>query len=163
MRLWNYVSTFSNLSGERLNEIYSKLKNEQGESGFGHPYLNSSAAGASDRNVGTSQPTSFNSDFRGRKQPHQFPSQHSEAFRKDHGEPKSEAWKRRRRADADNQVQNQQFHQQAAIMNNGGRLPEPNNSAGILGWGPPELRRFSNEKPSRANRGRYPSIRRPPV
>ncbi|XVF23287.1 hypothetical protein REPUB_Repub13aG0023700 [Reevesia pubescens] len=26
MHLWNYVSTFSNLSGERLHQIYSKLK-----------------------------------------------------------------------------------------------------------------------------------------
>ncbi|XWS28344.1 hypothetical protein CRYUN_Cryun25bG0060400 [Craigia yunnanensis] len=33
MRLWNYVSTFSNLSGERLHQIYSKLKQEQEEEG----------------------------------------------------------------------------------------------------------------------------------
>ncbi|KAH0466200.1 hypothetical protein IEQ34_006303 [Dendrobium chrysotoxum] len=163
MRLWNYVSTFSNLSGERLHEIYSKLKNEQGEGGFGHSYLNSSAAGTTDRSVGTSQPASFNSDFRGRSnKPHQFRSQYSETFHKNHGTPKSEAWKRRRRADMDNQVQNQQFHHQQA-MNNGGRLLEPNNSAGILGWGPPEMRRFSQEKPSRTHVGRYPSIQRPPA
>ncbi|KAJ7012717.1 chromodomain-helicase-DNA-binding protein 1-like [Populus alba x Populus x berolinensis] len=31
MRLWKYVSTFSNLSGERLRQIYSKLKQEQEE------------------------------------------------------------------------------------------------------------------------------------
>ncbi|KAL0923098.1 hypothetical protein M5K25_007143 [Dendrobium thyrsiflorum] len=163
IRLWNYVSTFSNLSGERLHEIYSKLKNEQGEGGFGHSYLNSSAAGTTDRSVGTSQPTSFNTDFRARSnKPHQFRSQHSETFHKNHGTPKSEAaWKRRRRADMDNQVQNQQFHHQPA-MNNGARLLEPNNSAGILGWGPPEMRRFSQEKPSRTHVGRYPPIQRPP-
>ncbi|KAG0489597.1 hypothetical protein HPP92_006460 [Vanilla planifolia] len=38
MRLWNYVSTFSNLSGERLHEIYSKLKTSKGTSGLGHSY-----------------------------------------------------------------------------------------------------------------------------
>ncbi|EPS59475.1 hypothetical protein M569_15332, partial [Genlisea aurea] len=32
-RLWNYVSTFSNLSGEGLQQIYSKLKEEQQQAG----------------------------------------------------------------------------------------------------------------------------------
>lgn len=42
MRLWNYVSTFSNLSGERLHQIYSKLKQEQGSEGVGPSYSNGS-------------------------------------------------------------------------------------------------------------------------
>lgn len=43
-RLWNHVSTFSNLSGERLHQIYSKLKHEQGV-GMGSSQLNGSAHG----------------------------------------------------------------------------------------------------------------------
>ncbi|KAM7273611.1 hypothetical protein ACFE04_028275 [Oxalis oulophora] len=35
MRLWKYVSTFSNLSGEGLHQIYSKLKKELEEPGVG--------------------------------------------------------------------------------------------------------------------------------
>uniref|UniRef100_M4F7Z7 Protein CHROMATIN REMODELING 5 n=1 Tax=Brassica campestris TaxID=3711 RepID=M4F7Z7_BRACM len=46
MRLWNYVSTFSNLSGDRLNQIYSKLKQErEEEEGVGPSQLNGSTAG----------------------------------------------------------------------------------------------------------------------
>ncbi|XP_019163808.1 PREDICTED: protein CHROMATIN REMODELING 5 isoform X2 [Ipomoea nil] len=44
-RLWNYVSTFSNLSGERLQQIYSKLKQEQQVSGVGPSQMNGSASG----------------------------------------------------------------------------------------------------------------------
>ncbi|CAA0813205.1 Protein CHROMATIN REMODELING 5 [Striga hermonthica] len=41
-RLWNYVSTFSNLSGERLQQIYSKLKQEQPASSIGPSHINGS-------------------------------------------------------------------------------------------------------------------------
>ncbi|GER41068.1 chromodomain-helicase-DNA-binding protein [Striga asiatica] len=41
-RLWNYVSTFSNLSGERLQQIYSKLKQEQPASSMGPSHINGS-------------------------------------------------------------------------------------------------------------------------
>ncbi|KAG0487905.1 hypothetical protein HPP92_006716 [Vanilla planifolia] len=141
MRLWNYVSTFSNLSGERLHEIYSKLKNEQGTSGLGHSYT-------MDRDFGSNQSNSFNSGYRGRTRSHQFPSQASESLHKNQSTPNSEAWKRRRRTHIDVQNPIQQPHQQLA-MPNGGRLLETNSSAGILGWGPPELRRFGHERPPR--------------
>ncbi|KAK8958001.1 CHD3-type chromatin-remodeling factor PICKLE [Platanthera zijinensis] len=162
IRLWNYVSTFSNLSGERLHEIYSKLKNEKGDSGFGHSYLNNPAAVAADRSVGTSQPAYFNNEFRKRSRPHQFQPQHPDAFRKNHAALNSEAWKRRRRADGDSLLQNPQFHHHPATSN-GGRPHGPNTSAGILGWGPTDSRRFNHEKPSGARSGRYPSAQRPPV
>ncbi|PIN01988.1 Chromodomain-helicase DNA-binding protein [Handroanthus impetiginosus] len=45
-RLWNYVSTFSNLSGERLQQIYSKLKQEQQVAGVGPSHINGSAPGS---------------------------------------------------------------------------------------------------------------------
>jgi hypothetical protein len=46
MRLWNYVSTFSNLSGERLHQIYSKLRQEQDEeAGVGPSHVNGSTPG----------------------------------------------------------------------------------------------------------------------
>jgi chromodomain-helicase-DNA-binding protein 1 len=38
-RLWKYVSTFSNLSGERLHQIYSKLKKEQVEPRVGPSHI----------------------------------------------------------------------------------------------------------------------------
>ncbi|KZV56479.1 protein CHROMATIN REMODELING 5 [Dorcoceras hygrometricum] len=37
-RLWNYVSTFSNMSGEKLQQIYSKLKQEQHVTGGVGPF-----------------------------------------------------------------------------------------------------------------------------
>ncbi|KAK9053416.1 hypothetical protein SSX86_030050 [Deinandra increscens subsp. villosa] len=77
-RLWNYVSTFSNLSGAKLQQIYSKLKQEK-----------EVAAG-----VGTSQinPKGFRNH------------QSSELLNNNKGgldTAKFEAWKRRRRAESD--------------------------------------------------------------
>ncbi|CAK9184374.1 unnamed protein product [Ilex paraguariensis] len=70
-RLWKYVSTFSNLSGERLHQIYSKLKQEQGlTAGVGPSHINGSAPG------------------------HQ-----TSIFHKGYDTGKFEAWKRRRRAE----------------------------------------------------------------
>ncbi|XP_038988739.1 protein CHROMATIN REMODELING 5-like isoform X3 [Phoenix dactylifera] len=146
MRLWNYVSTYSNLSGEKLFEIYSKLKEEQAVMGVGPPHLNSSASGAADRDSDPNQCPPLNNDLRKRPRPYQFPSQPSGAFHRNHTSGKSEAWKRRRRTDMDNQLQTQASYQQL-IMSNGNRIPEPSNSAGILGCGPVEIRRFGNENP----------------
>ncbi|KAL8265748.1 hypothetical protein R6Q59_003092 [Mikania micrantha] len=75
-RLWNYVSTFSNLSGGKLQQIYSKLKQE-----------NEVAAG-----VGTSQIN-----------PRGFINQSAALLNNKGGldTAKFEAWKRRRRAESD--------------------------------------------------------------
>ncbi|XP_010907831.1 protein CHROMATIN REMODELING 5 isoform X1 [Elaeis guineensis] len=157
MRLWNYVSAYSNLTGERLYEIYSKLKEEQAEVGVGPSHLNSSVPGPADRDSDTNQCPPFSNDLRKRPRPYQFPSQPSEAFHRNHTSGKTEAWKRRRRTDIDidNQFQSQPPYQQP-IISNGNRIPEPSNSAGILGWGPVEMRRFGNARPSRAHPGRFP-------
>lgn len=76
-RLWNYVSNFSNLSGGKLQQIYSKLKQE-----------NEVASG-----VGTSQIN-----------PRGFRNQSSSGSLDNKGgldTAKFEAWKRRRRAESD--------------------------------------------------------------
>lgn len=39
-RLWKYISTFSNLSGEGLYQIYSKLKQEQDVAGVAGSHIN---------------------------------------------------------------------------------------------------------------------------
>ncbi|XP_020273796.1 protein CHROMATIN REMODELING 5-like isoform X3 [Asparagus officinalis] len=128
MRLWNYVSTFSNLTGERLYEIYSKLREEKGGGGVGPSHFNSSGPG--EKGGGGVGPSHFNSSG-------------------------PEAWKRRRRQGTGNQFQKHLPYPQAPV-GNGTRLPEPDNSAGILGWGPPELRRFGNDRPKISNPGRFP-------
>ncbi|XP_038972966.1 protein CHROMATIN REMODELING 5 isoform X1 [Phoenix dactylifera] len=155
MRLWNYVSAYSNLSGERLYEIYAKLKEEQAEVGVGPSHLNSSAPGPADRDSDTSQCPLFSNDLRKRPRPYQFPPQSSEAFHRNHTSGKTEAWKRRRRTDMDNQFLSQPSYQQP-IISNGNRIPEPSNSAGILGWAPVEMGRFGNGRPRRAHPGRFP-------
>ncbi|EHA8587062.1 hypothetical protein COCNU_scaffold001363G000010 [Cocos nucifera] len=158
MRLWNYVSAYSNLTGERLYEIYSKLKEEQAEVGVGPSHLNSSVPGPADRDSDTNQCPPFSNDLRKRRRPsYQFPPQPSEAFHRNHTSGKTEAWKRRRRTDIDidYQFQSQPPYQQP-ILSNGNRIPEPSNSAGILGWGPVEMRPFGNGRPNRAHPGRFP-------
>lgn len=155
MRLWNYVSTYSNLTGERLYEIYSKLKEEKSGGGMGPSHFNNSAPGGIDRDSSTNPFASFNNDFRNNSRSHQFQSKPSEAFHKNDSTAKSEPWKRRRRPDVDGQLNMQPPYQQVT-MNNGNRLPEPDSSAGILGWGPPELRRFANGRPKRSHPGRFP-------
>ncbi|KAL5177812.1 Protein CHROMATIN REMODELING 5 [Glycine soja] len=49
-RLWKYVSTFSHLSGERLCQIYSKLKVEQNVAGVGPSHANGSISDPFSRN-----------------------------------------------------------------------------------------------------------------
>ncbi|XP_042385172.1 protein CHROMATIN REMODELING 5-like [Zingiber officinale] len=148
MRLWNYVSNFSNLTGERLNDIYSKLKEEPND-GVGPSYLNSSYAAVN------SNQFPLNNDQHRRKKSSQFQSQHSEAFHQNQTAGKSEAWKRRKRPEMDNQFLLQpQSH--PSMISNGIRLGEPMSSAGILGKGPSEMRRYPNDRSTRAHPGRFP-------
>ncbi|XP_057954932.1 protein CHROMATIN REMODELING 5 [Malania oleifera] len=148
MRLWNYVSTFSNLSGDRLHQIYSKLKQEQeDEAGVGPSHLNGSEVG----------PTGRDGDFpryverRGYKNMNIY--KQSEPVHKGHDTGKFEAWKRRRRAEVDIHSQVQPPPQ--GPSNNGSRLPDPN-SLGILGSGPSDNRRFGNERPFRLRQTSFP-------
>ncbi|KAI7983583.1 Protein CHROMATIN REMODELING 5 [Camellia lanceoleosa] len=126
-RLWNYVSTYSNLSGERLHQIYSKLKLEQGDSGVGPSHINGSATGSVART--------------------------SALVNRELDTGKFEAWKRRRRAEADIHSQVQPPHQRA--MSNGTRNPDPN-SSGILGSGPSDNRKFANERPYKMRQTGFP-------
>lgn len=126
-RLWNYVSTYSNLSGEGLHQIYSKLKQEQQMAGgVGPSQINGSISGDQtsalmDRGIDTE---------------------------------KFEAWKRRRRADADaSHVQPIQPPYQRSVTN-GTRLHDPN-SSGILGAAPSDNRHLGNGRPFR---GHQPSF-----
>ncbi|KAG7583704.1 Helicase superfamily 1/2 ATP-binding domain [Arabidopsis suecica] len=106
MRLWNYVSTFSNLSGDRLNQIYSKLKQEkEEEEGVGPSHLNGS------RNFQRQQKYKTAGNSQGSQQVH-----------KGIDTAKFEAWKRRRRTENDVQTE------RPPITNS--------NSLGILGPGP---------------------------
>ncbi|URE26390.1 DUF4208 domain containing protein [Musa troglodytarum] len=127
MRLWNYVSTFSNLTGERLHEIYSKLKEEQNDAGVGPSYINSYGT------LNSNQFPNLNNDLQRRQRPYQHSSQPSEAFHRNQSTGKSEAWKRRKRSEMDNQLLIHS-HCQPDMMSNGVRLNEQTNSAGILGY-----------------------------
>ncbi|CAD5165770.1 unnamed protein product [Musa acuminata subsp. malaccensis] len=149
MRLWNYVSTFSNLTGERLHEIYSKLKDEQNDAGVGPSYINSYGT------LNSNQFPTLNNDLQRRQRPYQHSSQPSEAFHRNQSTGKSEAWKRRKRSEMDNQLLIHS-HCQPDMMSNGVRLNEQTNSAGILGKGPVEMRRYPNDRPNRAHPGRFP-------
>uniref|UniRef100_A0A1J3GJM0 Protein CHROMATIN REMODELING 5 n=1 Tax=Noccaea caerulescens TaxID=107243 RepID=A0A1J3GJM0_NOCCA len=113
MRLWNYVSTFSNLSGDRLNQIYSKLKQEkEEEEGAGPSHLNGSSGG---RNFQRQQRFKTAGNSQGSQQ---------QPVHKGIDTAKFEAWKRRRRTE-NNDVQSER---QVPITNS--------NSLGILGPGP---------------------------
>ncbi|XP_057789964.1 protein CHROMATIN REMODELING 5 isoform X2 [Salvia miltiorrhiza] len=119
-RLWNYVSTFSNLSGERLQQIYSKLKQEQG---IGPSHINGSATG---------QTTAF--------------------MHRDLDVEKFEAWKRKKRAEADSSHIQQHPYQRPP--NNGTWLPDPT-SSGILGPPPSDnSRQLNNGRPYRMQQSR---------
>ncbi|CAA2986992.1 CHROMATIN REMODELING 5 isoform X1 [Olea europaea subsp. europaea] len=116
-RLWNYVSTFSNLSGGRLQQIYSKLKQEQQvATGVGPSGINSSAPGH--------QTAAF--------------------MHRDIDVDKFEAWKRRKRAGAGAEVDAslvQYPHQRPS--SNGTRIPDQN-SSGILGPPPSDSKHAGN-------------------
>ncbi|KAL3518862.1 hypothetical protein ACH5RR_021451 [Cinchona calisaya] len=123
-RLWNFVSTFSNLSGERLHQIYSKLKQEQQQVGVGPSHMNGSVPGEQisalvDRGIDTE---------------------------------KFEAWKRRRRAEAD---ASQAQHVQSPYQRTSSNGTHPNVS-GILGAAPSDNRYFSNGRPFRVHQAGLP-------
>lgn len=146
MRLWKYVSTFSHLSGERLHQIYSKLRQEQNEAGVGPSHANGSVSVSFSRN---GNPFRFHMERqRGLKNmaTYQMPEPVDNTG-------KSEAWKRRRRTESDNHFQGQPPPQRT--VSNGVRIADPN-SLGILGAGPSD-KRFASEKPYRTQPGGFPS------
>lgn len=154
MRLWNYVSTFSNLTGEKLAEIYSKLEAEQSEALVpSHLNVSGSLPGPSGRDSDAIQHPSVN-DFRNNRRSQQkFRSQPQELLDRVHQVTgTSEAWKHRRRGDNDSQVQ--PVFQHTAISN--GIIQEQPSSAGILGCGPPEFRPFGNKRPNRGHQLHFP-------
>ncbi|KAJ3683795.1 hypothetical protein LUZ60_014022 [Juncus effusus] len=95
-RLWNYVSSYSNLTGDALHDIYSKLKEDQSEAG----------------------PSTQFQTFSRRKRPFQNPNPNSQSDGNFQRNNNSEAWKRRRRTDqpVDNPNPNSIF---PAPVNNG--------------------------------------------
>lgn len=135
MRLWNYVSTFSNLSGERLHQIYSKLKQERDEE-----------AGPSHTNGDPNHFTPFSRNVERQRGFRNMAAtyQGSEPFQHGHDTAKFEAWKRRRRAETDNQFPVQATSQRP--LSNDIPLSDPS-SLGILGAAPFENRRIGVERP----------------
>ncbi|CAK9314221.1 unnamed protein product [Citrullus colocynthis] len=154
MRLWNYVSTFSNLSGERLHQIYSKLKQEK-EVGAGPSYINGTGSALMGRDGDSSHFGALPRHLpRVRGNKNSTSVQISEPVQKGVETEKFEAWKRRRRGgDVDNQYQVPCPPDRP--VSNGGRIPDPN-SLGILGAAPTENRRFANERPYRIRQTSFP-------
>ncbi|XP_024019941.1 protein CHROMATIN REMODELING 5 isoform X1 [Morus notabilis] len=150
MRLWNYVSTYSNLSGERLHQIYSKLRQEREEEA-GPSHANGSASGSFGRDGDAIHFTPFSRQrgFRNATTTNPGP----DPFQKGHDTAKFEAWKRRRRAEAESQFQVLAPPQRA--LSNGTRITDPN-SLGILGAAPFENRRAGNERPFRTRQPGLP-------
>jgi chromodomain-helicase-DNA-binding protein 1 len=148
MRLWNYVATFSNMSGEQLHDLYLKLSQDL-EGGVGPSH------GGNFASIPPSKGGNSNQLHPSRNQrPTRSLQYTSESFHNSENSGSSEAWKRRRRADPDNQFDTQPLYQPPPMMTNGNRLQESSSSAGILGWGPVEMRRYGNERPKR---GVHPS------
>ncbi|CAL1403659.1 unnamed protein product [Linum trigynum] len=151
MRLWKYVSTYSNLSGERLEQTYSKLKKElDEEAGVGPSYMN----GDGDSSNYFPQFSGHADRQRGQKSGYQL----SDPTPKGLDTAKFEAWKRRRRAEADIPLQAQHTLPQAQprLMNtNGNRVVDPN-SLGILGAAPTDNRQLSNGRPYRMRQAGFP-------
>ena len=141
MRLWKYVSTFSNLTGDRLCQIYSKLKQErEEEAGVGpshfngnHAYQRQSARLKGQRNTDSYQT--------------------AEPAVRGHDSSKFEAWKRRRRAETDAFLEAQGPFQKP--LSNAPRLPA-SNSQGILGAAPADSRPYGNERPYKMRQGGHP-------
>ncbi|KAL9234807.1 hypothetical protein vseg_009633 [Gypsophila vaccaria] len=128
MRLWKHVSTFSNLTGDRLYQIYSKLKQEQEEeAGVGSSHVNGS-------NIFQRQ----SARLKGQKNINSYLTAEPEF--KIHDPAKFEAWKRRKRAETDAFLEAQGPFQRP-LSNNVPRLP-PSNSQGILGAAPADSKPF---------------------
>ncbi|KAL5197699.1 hypothetical protein ABZP36_001211 [Zizania latifolia] len=152
MRLWNYVATFSSMSGEQLHDLYLKLSQDQMEAGVGPSH------GGSFASVSLSRGSKSNQFHPSRNQRSTRSLQYiSESFNNGENTGNSEAWKRRRRSEPDNQFDTQPLYQSPPIMTNGNRLQESSSSAGILGWGPVEMRRYGNERPKRGVHPSFPS------
>lgn len=136
-RLWNYVAGFSNLPGDRLSQIYSKLKQERpSEAMVSSQHFGGSAPGPSGRDdAGICAPFID----RALQKPMGYTGN---AFHRDQETGKSEAWKRRRRNDFCPDFQYAAYRQP---FNNPSRLSDPS-AAGILGSGPGDIRRFANER-----------------
>lgn len=117
------MSTFSNLSGERLHQIYSKLKQEQYLAGVGPSHINGSVPG--DQTY-----TGIDTE-------------------------KFEAWKRRRRAEADASQSQPIQPPYLRNLSNGARITDPN-ASGILGAAPSDNRQFSNGRPFRVHQAGFP-------
>ncbi|KAL1832124.1 hypothetical protein ACET3Z_001775 [Daucus carota] len=104
-RLWKYISTFSNLSGEGLYQIYSKLKQEQ---------------------VGLA-PSHVNGSSRGYR--HEASNQISGVVQRGVDTGKFEAWKRMKRAEADMNSLVQPLHERSSSNATSGILGSgPSNS-----------------------------------
>ncbi|KNA22603.1 hypothetical protein SOVF_030950 [Spinacia oleracea] len=133
MRLWKYVSTFSNLTGDRLCQIYSKLKHEQeDEAGAGPSHIN-----------GHNDFQRQSARLKGLKNNNSYQS--AEPDLKIHDPAKFEAWKRKKRAETDAFLEAEGPFQKPS--SNGPRLPA-SNSLGILGAAPTDSRPYSsNERP----------------
>lgn len=142
MRLWKYVSTYSNLSGERLHQISSKLKHEQEEEGgVGASHINGIVQCHVDRD-GNFPPSSRTIDTqRGYKNVMAY--QTVQPIDKGIDTAKFETWKCRRRAEADIHPQLHPLAERP--MNNDVTRVTDRNSLGILGVGPSDKR--LNERP----------------
>ncbi|RDX93137.1 Protein CHROMATIN REMODELING 5, partial [Mucuna pruriens] len=150
-RLWKYVSTFSHLSGERLHQIYSKLKVEQNVTGVGPSHANGSLSGPFSKNGNPNHSYPFPRHMekqRGIKNMTTY--QMPEAI---NNSGMSEAWKRRRRDESNGHFQGQLPPQRT--MSNGIPISDPN-SLGILGAGPSD-QRFVGEKPFKRRPSGFPS------
>nr|KJB83538.1 hypothetical protein B456_013G252300 [Gossypium raimondii] len=155
MRLWNYVSTFSNLSGERLHQIYSKLKQEQDDDGVGPSHMNGSTPGHVDRDGDPNffPPFSRSTDKQRGHKKNATAHQTSQPNHKGIDTAKFEAWKRWR-AETVNHPQLQPPTQRP--LNNGStRVVDPN-SLGILGAGPSDKRLVNTERPFRMRQTGFP-------
>ncbi|KAL5197031.1 hypothetical protein ABZP36_000543 [Zizania latifolia] len=152
MRLWNYVATFSSMSGEQLHDLYLKLSQDQMEAGVGPSHGGNFASVPPNRGAKSNQLHPSRNQRSARSLQYI-----SESFNNGESTGNSEAWKRRRRSEPDNQFDTQPLYQ-PPIMTNGSRLQESSSSAGILGWGPVDMRRFGNERPKRGvHPSRFPS------
>ncbi|KAE8710591.1 Protein CHROMATIN REMODELING 5 [Hibiscus syriacus] len=154
MRLWNYVSTFSNLSGERLHQIYSKLKQDE-VGGVGPSHINGSMHSHIDRDGDPNYfpPFSRTVDKQQRYKKNAMAQQASQPIHKGIDAAKFEAWKRWR-AETGSHHQIQQGPTQRP-PNSGTRVVDPN-SLGILGAGPSDKLLVNTERPFQRRQTGFP-------
>uniref|UniRef100_A0A7N0TAC1 Chromodomain-helicase-DNA-binding protein 1-like C-terminal domain-containing protein n=1 Tax=Kalanchoe fedtschenkoi TaxID=63787 RepID=A0A7N0TAC1_KALFE len=138
IRLWKYVSTYSNLSGDKLHQIYSKLKQELDEdAGAGPSHFNGCNR--------DSHPILSHQVGRGKNSQNASAFQTSDQLSRGYDNGNSEAWKRRRRAEDDTKTVVQATYQRP--IGNGAWASDPN-YLGILGAALTDNRRF-NDRPVR--------------